>query len=124
MYDHGARHYDPITGRWNTMDKLCELAFDRSPYSSCHDNPVKYIDPDGMYDTEAEAAEAAKKKKARYYQDQKTKKWFVSLNADGDGAYTSGNTVTRDFGENGNAAIDAIGFAGTGGVFVCIQILL
>ena len=21
-YDHGARHYDPVTGRWNTMDKM------------------------------------------------------------------------------------------------------
>ena len=31
-YDHGARHYDPITGRWNTMDKICEKYYAISPY--------------------------------------------------------------------------------------------
>ena len=31
-YDHGARHYDPITGRWNTMDKMCEKYYGISPY--------------------------------------------------------------------------------------------
>ena len=23
-YDHGVRHYDPVTGRWNVMDALAE----------------------------------------------------------------------------------------------------
>ena len=31
-YDHGARHYDPVTGRWNTMDKMCEKYYGISPY--------------------------------------------------------------------------------------------
>ena len=46
-YDHGARHYDPITGRWNTMDKLSEKYYDVSPYASCGDGPVNSVDPDG-----------------------------------------------------------------------------
>ena len=46
-YDHGARHYDPITGRWNTMDKMCEKYYDVSPYASCGDDPVNAVDPDG-----------------------------------------------------------------------------
>ena len=46
-YDHGARHYDPITGRWNTMDKMCEKYYDVSPYASCGDGPVNSVDPDG-----------------------------------------------------------------------------
>ena len=45
--DHGARHYDPITGRWNTMDKMCEKYYDVSPYASCGDDPVNAVDPDG-----------------------------------------------------------------------------
>ena len=31
-YDHGACHYDPITGRWKTMDKMCEKYYGISPY--------------------------------------------------------------------------------------------
>ena len=31
-YDHEARHYDPVTGRWNTMDKICEKYYGMSPY--------------------------------------------------------------------------------------------
>ena len=29
---HGARHYDPVTGRWNTMDPMCEKYYGISPY--------------------------------------------------------------------------------------------
>ena len=47
-YDHGARHYDPVTGRWNTMDKMCEKYYGISPYASCGDDPVNAVDPDGM----------------------------------------------------------------------------
>ena len=46
-YDHGARHYDPITRRWNTMDKMCEKYYDVSPYASCGDDPANAVDPDG-----------------------------------------------------------------------------
>ena len=46
-YDHGARHYDPVTGRWNTMDKMCEKYYDVSPYTSCGDDPVNAVAPDG-----------------------------------------------------------------------------
>ena len=31
-YDHEARHYDPVTGRWNTMDKMCEKYYGISSY--------------------------------------------------------------------------------------------
>ena len=48
-YAPGARHYDPITGRWNTMDKMCEKYYDVSPYASCGDDPVnaKQVRPQG-----------------------------------------------------------------------------
>ena len=45
-YAHGARHYDSVTGRWNTMDKMCEMYYDVSPYASCGDDPVNAVDPD------------------------------------------------------------------------------
>ena len=47
-YDHGARHYDPVTGRWDVMDALAEKYYPWSPYVSCGDDPVNTVDPNGM----------------------------------------------------------------------------
>jgi RHS repeat-associated protein len=47
LYDYGARNYDPALGRWNTMDKLSELYFDKSSYVYALNTPVQAIDPDG-----------------------------------------------------------------------------
>ena len=48
-YDYGARQYDPVLGRWDRMDPLCEKYYDISPYAYCGNNPVNAIDPDGRY---------------------------------------------------------------------------
>ena len=48
-YDYGARHYDAATGRWFTADPLAEKYYPTSPYVYCGNNPVKNIDPTGMY---------------------------------------------------------------------------
>ncbi len=47
-YDYGARQYDPILGRWDRMDPLCEKYYAISPYAYCMNNPVNLIDPIGM----------------------------------------------------------------------------
>ena len=46
-YDYGARQYNPILGRWDRMDPLCEKYYSISPYVYCVNNPVNAIDPDG-----------------------------------------------------------------------------
>ncbi len=46
-YDYGARQYNPIVGRWDRMDPLCEKYYDISPYAYCHGDPLNFIDPDG-----------------------------------------------------------------------------
>ena len=46
-YDYGARQYNPIVGRWDRMDPLCEKYYSISPYVYCVNNPVKYIDEHG-----------------------------------------------------------------------------
>ena len=46
-YDYGARQYNPVLGRWDRVDPLSEKYCDVSPYVYCHNNPVRFVDPDG-----------------------------------------------------------------------------
>ena len=46
-YDYGARQHDPILGRWDRIDPLCEKYYSTSPYVYCMNNPVMCVDPDG-----------------------------------------------------------------------------
>ena len=100
LYYYGARYMNPVASIWYGVDPMYSLDFSVSTYIFCHNNPIKNKDINGMYGTEEEAKHAAKMYGANYSYAKDKKQWYVALDESKRGAYKSGGTLTRHFGED------------------------
>ncbi len=50
-YYYGARYYDPRISVWLSVDPLAEKAPGWTPYRYGFNNPIKYTDPKGLFET-------------------------------------------------------------------------
>jgi RHS repeat-associated protein len=56
LYYYGARYYDPVLGRFITIDPRLEKFPSWSPYTYALDNPLKLVDPNGQEPVKSQMA--------------------------------------------------------------------
>lgn len=81
-YDFGGRIYNPLVGRFTTMDPLAEKYYDVSPYAYCANDPVNAVDPDGKKITYVNGSKSYIYSNGNFYvnkgQKDKNSNWMIT----------------------------------------------
>lgn len=102
IYDSAARLQQSLFPRFLSPDPLALLCPSVSPYAFCHNDPVNFIDPTGMFDEWGEAYFASLIHPGSFVgQDWRTGKYFYSYYVEHIGN-EGGVAVHREFGPDGN----------------------
>ncbi|MGV3632283.1 MAG: RHS repeat-associated core domain-containing protein [Bacteroidota bacterium] len=102
---HGARYYNEELGRYMSVDPLASQAFDWSPYRYAFDNPIMYVDQNGMFESRSEARNYKREHGIR-----------GRIRKDADGQYNISNRWTGEYWSKGTQWEIENGYADRDGI--------